>query len=994
MAALDRGEPMKNELTTAPLSWCEALEAEFRALYGVTALESQTPGDPDERLRAHYARIHARAPSAVCLSGGGIRSSTFALGVLQGLAHIGVLKHIDYLSTVSGGGYTGGWLTTWLHREGPQGRDGVMRELDPDTAAQIGSIDLESPVDRLRNTCRYLAPRGGLVSADVWTLAMTMGRNLILNWLVILPLLAAALLIPRVYYAIIHSVEQRTTFTGICGFAQLAGAPLWFLSVAAIGWVTSSAYLVLNFVGYGGQWSQGRFLNFFVMPVLISAVSITLFWSAVPCQVDSAAGGTIFLAGTIPTAGWLVVGGARHGIRGVAITLGALVFGLMMLWTITGWLFTKQYIPTVDVRDLYRALGTIVLMLVMAPVAQRLGHPDAVNDGSTLRIRVGARTVGAAFIASSFLGAGMYWFGYHFGFGQAGLRESYAAFAVPTIALFGLLNIVIFIGIASREIDDSALEWWSRAGAWLAIVTLLWAAASVLVFYVADIIESGLRSVSAYLTVDHMTSTAALAVLVPLLSSLAGMAVRGVRPGQTSGLKMAVQSAALPLVIFMLLASVAWADLRIIEQIEYHRGAGGIKCTPEIAALEPIDGPCHPNGAGLGEVLWLFGGLLGFGLVVSRLVPANRFSLHGMYRQRLIRTFLGASRRDRRPNAFTGFDSKDDVYVHQLADVRPLHVINTTLNAVQSTHVGRHETKAQSMTFSPLHVGNRFVGYRPAPEYGSDGHGRSTGISLGMALAVSGAAASSAMGIYSTKARAFLLTLANARLGLWFGNPQSAKTWRRSEPPLGVEPLVREMLGLTTDHNPYVYLSDGGHYENLALWEMVARRCRYIIISDAGCDPAYSYGDLSNAVRRIRLDLGIPIHFPPLSLSPTPTGGTNRHGAIGVIKYSAVDGSGAPDGTLLYLKATLSGDESVDVRNFAAGDPLFPHDSTSNQFFDEARFESYRALGFHTVLSVTGGVQGIDGAAAMCRIAKEVLDGIEPPNVEPHPPIIAVVPAA
>jgi hypothetical protein len=347
-----------------------------------------------------------------------------------------------------------------------------------------------------------------------------------------------------------------------------------------------------------------------------------------------------------------------------------------------------------------------------------------------------------------------------------------------------------------------------------------------------------------------------------------------------------------------------------------------------------------------------------------------------MYCQRLIRTFLGASRRDRRPNAFTGFDSKDDVCVHDLADVRPLHVINTTLNAVETTHVGRHERKAQSLTFSPLHVGNRFVGYRAAPEYGSDGDGGpGTGISLGMALSVSGAAASSAMGMYSTKARAFLLTLANARLGLWFGNPQNAKTWQRSEPPLGVGPIAREMLGLTTDHNPYVYLSDGGHYENLALWEMVARGCRYIIISDAGCDPTYAFGDLSNAVRRIRLDLGIPILFSPLSQSREGQGRTNQHGGIGIIKYSAVDGPGAPDGTILYLKATLSGDEPVDVRNFAAAAPLFPHDSTSNQFFDEARFESYRALGYHTVLSVTAGLQGIDSAEALCTIASQVLEG-------------------
>jgi hypothetical protein len=298
-------------------------------------------------------------------------------------------------------------------------------------------------------------------------------------------------------------------------------------------------------------------------------------------------------------------------------------------------------------------------------------------------------------------------------------------------------------------------------------------------------------------------------------------------------------------------------------------------------------------------------------------------------------------------------------------------------NAVSSTHVGRHETQAQSFTFTPLHVGNHDLGYRAASEYGSDGGGTGTGISLGMALAVSGAAASPAMGIYSTKARAFLLTLANARLGLWFGNPKSGATSKNSEPPLGVGPLMRELLGLTTDHNPYVYLSDGGHYENLGLWEMVARRCRIIIVSDAGCDPNYSFDDLANAVRRIRLDLGIPIQFDPIDVTRGGQGQGNPHAAIGRIHYGVVDGSSAPDGTILYLKATLSGDEPVDVRNFAVLDPTFPHDSTGNQFFDEARFESYRTLGFHTVLTVAAGLTNVPDAAALCDIARKTLSPID-----------------
>ena len=141
---------------------------------------------------------------------------------------------------------------------------------------------------------------------------------------------------------------------------------------------------------------------------------------------------------------------------------------------------------------------------------------------------------------------------------------------------------------------------------------------------------------------------------------------------------------------------------------------------------------------------------------MSYFVPANRFSLHGMYRAAarpdVSRRVAQRPRRRIRSRAST---ANDDLRVHDLSDVRPLHVMNATLNAVSSTKVGRHETARRSRSrFRRFHVGNRETGYRPATEYGSDGGGPGTGLSLGMALAVSGAAASPAMGIYSIEGRA------------------------------------------------------------------------------------------------------------------------------------------------------------------------------------------------------------------------------------------------
>ncbi len=897
-------------MSKGPLSWCEALEAEYRALYGAPALAEPEaavpPTDPDARLHRVYARIHQQGPSALCLSGGGIRSATFALGVLQGLAHVGALGKFAYLSTVSGGGYIGGWLTAWLHRQGQDGREGVLRALDPAQAPSAAAFeDATSPVDRVRKTCRYLAPTGGAFSADLWTVIATLMRNLLLNWMVILPLVAAALLAPRLYFALVHAVEQPLRATP--GPCLSAGTTAWWLLLAAgAQFAICLGYEVVSLAGRGGSWTQGRFLLWYLGPMVGGTIAITLFWSAYPCELPL--GKIVAISALVPALGWGLVG-----------------------------VFVRR-----------RARGD--------------------HASQDLRVRLGARTLLAALASGPILGLGMYGFAkFSYPFGSP-LAVSYAVLAVPIGLGLVLLTIAVFVGFASGELDDAALEWWSRSGAWIAIALVVWAGAGGLVIYLTDVMDSGFKSLDAWLHLGTRTSATVFAGIIPLLSSLAGMAARSGGPNtKPSALRRAAQGVGLPAFIVLLLCSIAWVDLRVLEQLEYHR-LGGTLCDPLMATEGSV---CHEAGAGLGEIMLLGGLLVAIGLIMSRFVPANRFSLHGMYRQRIIRPFLGSSRPDRQPNAFTGFDVRDDLPIHELRDVRPLHVVNTTLNAVSSTEIGRHEKQSQSFTFSPLHVGNAELGYQPASAYGSDAGSRRAGVSMGTALAVSGAAASSAMGRFSSKSRAFLLTLANARLGLWFGNPQSATTWMNGEPPLGVGPLVRELLGLTTDKNPYVYLSDGGHYENLGLWEMVARRCRFIVVSDAGCDPDYAMSDLANAVRRIRLDLGVPVEFPPGMMTRAGQGHGNPHGAIGVIRYSAMDGKDAPDGTILYLKATLSGDETIDVRNFATTNASFPHESTADQFFDEAQFESYRALGFHTVLSVAPNFRG--DVKGLCDAARQTL---------------------
>jgi hypothetical protein len=187
------------------------------------------------------------------------------------------------------------------------------------------------------------------------------------------------------------------------------------------------------------------------------------------------------------------------------------------------------------------------------------------------------------------------------------------------------------------------------------------------------------------------------------------------------------------------------------------------------------------------------------------------------------------------------------------------------------------------------------------------------------------------------------MTVFNARLGWWMGNPRDKFNWLRSTPRRGLLYLINELLGFTSDDTPFVNLSDGGHFENLGVYELVRRRCRYIVACDAEQDGALSFNGLGNAIRKCRLDLGTEISVRATRIhASTDTQYSSVHTVIGDIRY--------PDGqmgTLVYLKASLTGDEPTDVLEYGTRQHAFPHQSTGDQFFDESQFESYRKLGVH-----------------------------------------------
>ncbi len=212
------------------------------------------------------------------------------------------------------------------------------------------------------------------------------------------------------------------------------------------------------------------------------------------------------------------------------------------------------------------------------------------------------------------------------------------------------------------------------------------------------------------------------------------------------------------------------------------------------------------------------------------------------------------------------------------------------------------------------------------------------------------------MGYHSSPLVAILMTLFNVRLGWWAGNPGAPgeKAWFRNGPRHAAVPLLAEAFGYTTGDFRDVNLSDGGHFENLGLYEMILRRCQRIVIVDAGRDTEYVFEDLGNAIRKIRIDFGIRIEIVVNLLEPTKESMPLARCVVGQIHYEEVDRD-APTGKLIYIKPLLQKNEPVDVRNYAAAHPGFPHESTGDQWFSESQLESYRMLGFHTMNEILEG---------------------------------------
>jgi len=849
-------------------------------------------------------------------SGGGIRSATFNLGILQGLAKLKLLPYFDYLSTVSGGGYIGSWLTALLHREDQQGQGilAVQQRLQAAEEDRPGAAE-DHAIRWLRQYSNYLTPKTGVLTADTWAVVATYLRNLLLNLTLLIAVLGILLLFPQM---MVWGAQRIDDFRTIGSASLLLPVALVcaLMAVVVMGLHMASFSATASRRWRQGWWlAQGGVQALIVLPLLMAAYFTTLWLPGAPGVAE------------VPWTRWVLV---------TALVYSASWF---LSWLIATALITDQQAGESARGKLTQALTGPALhwsrLALAAPLA------GAVGGALLLFVR---------------------WF-------LEGLSPWLAVAWGPPMILLGFFLIAsLQVGFAGRRLHDHQREWLSRVAAWMLIYGVAWGAIFAIVVYGPVLTLWSQVWVRAGLTAGW------------LLSTLAGLwAARGRGAGSASAARSLLAKIAPYIFIGGLLMVLTYGLDQVLFALgteemgpqeaswEYFRGtysrllAGGgegyVVPGDELfrelheAHLRILEDTQRPGDAGL-----LFLILAAIGLLQGLRIDINEFSMHRLYRNRLVRCFLAASidpvTRSQSRQPFTGFAPSDDL---RLAELRhdtagPFPIVNAALNLVGGHDLAWQERKATSFVFTPL-----FCGFQKAPDEGGYRSTEAFGnhpkpLTLGSALAISGAAASPNMGFRSSAALAFLLTVFNIRLGWWIGNPWRQAHWRRSGPRFAIANLFAEILGKTQDDRRFVYLSDGGHFENLGLYELVRRRCRFVLVCDAGADPKLSFDDLGNAIRKCRIDLGVEITLRTDSLDRGEDGFSRWHCAVGDIDY----GADQAQGTLLYLKATLTGDEPEDLLNYAARCPEFPHQSTGDQWFDESQFESYRRLGAHAVEAVLG----------------------------------------
>lgn len=878
-----------------------------------TGLESKEEHEAIKYRRSvtHAGETEGNPLWGLALSGGGIRSATFCLGVLQALSRAGfdsrtqaptdasksrwpLLARFDFLSTVSGGGYTGGFFSALFRRRGSDTRspqdcaEEAYRALATDPPGRMGTTKAtetkasDQPADRplrwLRENGRYLAPNN---TGDLFYDAAIAIRNLC-----------------AVHYVL--GVTLLTTF--LLMFAFRYGS----LQLVATPWVNAHD------------------IEAFFQPQF----PLTAF----------------------------------------------------KLW-LSPW---------------FGVLGVWVAVLVIP-----CGAAYWLDQDRPHQLKLDTRTwnmgIPAPFLAAIFLFA-------------AGVVTAWLTQAKPFWISDGILFLVLGTFAAAKYWPTTLQSrmFRTRITRWLSS-----ALTGSLIIAALALLETAGQTIYLCLASGLLSSTGALsmtAVTAAIVAVVRQFAPALAQPGKDSFLSRLPLSLILGLVgvLIGLVIAVAWYVLAatLVLGVPPNVANGGLlmdgafsmaqmRAVPDLlATIQGIDllWSCLSPVAPI--IFWLVvvaaaGYFVGF---------INLSSLQTMYAARLTRAYLGASNKarfgnDRKSIDVTESDSGDDFSTadyYGLQHLGPVHLINVTINATTGSgdQLTQRDRQGIPLTVTPSGVcvdgvlmpntASQFVvakkvsdavAARNPDKMPDEQQKLAAELSIGQWIGISGAAFSTGIGRGTSFGSALLFSLINIRLGWWWdsgrkGGHTPFSVWRNQIY------LQRELRArfLGTDDTHW-YLSDGGHYENTGVFELLRRRVAFIVCCDCGADPDYNFEDLANLMRLARIDLGAEfdcIRPGEVGLFEHRSGEVNgffasseselkrQAGGAGQDQKCAllyrVSYAQTPDGQpsesiLLVIKPRLIDGAPLDLFEYQSKNPSFPQQTTFDQFFDEAQWESYRKLG-------------------------------------------------
>ncbi len=371
----------------------------------------------------------------------------------------------------------------------------------------------------------------------------------------------------------------------------------------------------------------------------------------------------------------------------------------------------------------------------------------------------------------------------------------------------------------------------------------------------------------------------------------------------------------------------------------------------------------------------MFGGLVLLTLFFGTFVNLNYIGPHYLWRNRLMEAFM-PNKKAVGTKSWQPSVEADSALMEDMCDElhpRPYHIINTNVILANSPKVVYSGRGGDNFIVSRLYCGSEATGWKPTKDFQKNA--TRGGITLATAMATSAAALNpnagvSGEGVTRNTVISLLLSMLNLRLGYWTSNPSMENAM--GSPNFFKPGLTSELLrfGLT-ETNRNIQLSDGGHYENLAIYELIRRKVKTIIVSDGGADAAFNFDDLANAIEKVRVDFGVKIKF------------IDKYGAADILpgtlngndfdkKYSiATKGFAIADiiynhdkpeenGKLVYLKLAMIESLPTDVYSYKGIYPDFPHQSTADQFFDEKQFEAYRELGYYICKQMLASEAGME----------------------------------